>query len=152
MTLDDVFSRLWDIDHAAQKLLRDAGFSYDTGFAENVCLPSDDPDCRFRKESAELLLEPLEEMHEQLSYLKAPASREYVLQRFPGGRYGYLDEKGYRHPFTCGHMLEAMVDDGYGHPRWVRARIEHDGSGYFLHGHREIPLDGLSIRERRCHG
>ena len=82
MTLKDVFSRLHEIDRAAQALIREAGFSFDTGTVQNVPFASDDPDTRFLKESIELLLDPLEEMHSLLSYLEAPASPEYVLERF----------------------------------------------------------------------
>ena len=51
MTLKDVFSRLHDIDQTAQALIRDAGFSFDTGSVENVPFAPDDPDTRIiRKE------------------------------------------------------------------------------------------------------
>ena len=49
MTLNDVFSRLHEIDQAAQALIREAGFSFDTGLAENVPFAPDGPDTRFLK-------------------------------------------------------------------------------------------------------
>ena len=149
MTLKDVFSRLHEIDQAAQALIREAGFSSDTGSAENVPFVPDSPDTRFLKESVELLLDPLSEMHSLLAYLETPASPEYVLERFKNGRYGYRDKEGSRREFSCGQTLEAMITDSFGCLRWVKARMEHDGNDYFLMGHRSVPLAGLTVRERR---
>ena len=149
MTIQDVFSRLHGIDQAAQALIREAGFSFDTGFAEDVALTPDSPDTRFLKESIELLLDPLEEMHNLLSYLQTPASPEHVLEKFQNGRYGYRNENGSRREFSCGQTLEARIMDSCGRLRWVKARVEHDGDDYFLTGHGSIPLAGLTVRERR---
>lgn len=148
MTLEDVFSRLRGIDQAAQALIREAGFSSDTGFVKGVSLPSNGPDTRFLKESIELLLDPLEEMHSLLSYLDTPTSPEHVLEKFPNGRYGYRDGKGSCREFTCGQSLEARVKDSSGCQRWVRTRMEHDGSDYFIMGYGSVPLNGLTVRER----
>ena len=148
MTLEDVFSRLHGIDLAAQALLREAGFSSDNGLAESVSLPPDGPDARFLKESIELLLDPLAQMHSLISYLETPASPEHVLEKFPNGRYGYRDEKGSCREFTCGQPLEARIRDSTGCQRWVRTRVEHDGTDYFIMGHGSVPLTGLTIRER----
>lgn len=149
MTLKDVFSRLHEIDQAAQALIRDAGFSFDTGSAENVPFAPDGPDARFLKESIELLLDPLAEMHSLLSYLEIPASPEHVLEKFSNGRYGYRDINGSRREFSCGQTLEARITDSSGCLRWIKTRMEHDGDDYFLMGHRSVPLTGLTVRERR---
>ena len=149
MTLEDVFCRLHGIDQAAQTLIREAGFSFDTGFAEDITLPPDNPDTRFLKESACLLLDPLEEMHNLLSYLETPVSPEYVLEEFENGRYGYQNENGSRREFSCGQTLEARITDRFGCLRWVKTMMEHDGDDYFLMGHRSVPLAGLTVRERR---
>ena len=145
----DVFSRLHEIDRAAQALIRKAGFSFDTGLAQNVPFAPDDPDTRFLKENVELLLDPLSEMHSLLSYLQTPASTEHVLERFKNGRYGYRDIKGSRREFSCGQTLEARIVDRCGRLRWVKTRVEHDGTDYFLMGHGSVPLAGLTVRERR---
>ena len=117
MTPQDVFSRLHGIDQAAQALIREAGFSFDTGFLEEVAFGPDSPDTRFLKESIELLLDPLEEMHNLLSYLQTPASPEHVLERFRNGRYGYRDRNGSRREFSCGQTLEAKITDSLGRLR-----------------------------------
>lgn len=149
MTLEDVFSRLHGIDQAAQALLRETGFSFDTGFVEEVVFGPDSPDTRFLKENLELLLDPFTEMHSLLSYLETPASPEYVLEEFENGRYGYHNEDGSRREFSCGQTLEARIVDRCGRLRWVKTRVEHDGVDYFLTGHGSVPLAGLTVRERR---
>lgn len=149
MTLNDIFKRLCDIDRDAQALLSQAGFTSDDGLGPQVRPNPDDPDDRFLRDRAESLLQPFEELHEELRYLGTPAHGEYTLQLFPNGRYGYCDEYGRHHIFTCGSTLEAKIRDNYGRQHWVRTRIEHDGSGYFLWGHGSIPLPGLAVRERR---
>lgn len=149
MTPKDVFSRLHEIDQAAQALVREAGFSFDTGSAQNVSFAPEGPDTRFLKESVELLLDPLGEMHSLLSYLETPASPEHVLERFNNGRYGYRDGNGSRREFSCGQTLEARITDSSGCLLWVKTRMEHDGDDYFIMGHRSVPLTGLTARERR---
>lgn len=149
MTLKDVFSRLHEIDQAAQALIREAGFSFDTGSAQNMSFAPEGPDTRFLKESVELLLDPLGEMHSLLSYLETPASPEHVLERFNNGRYGYRDGNGSRREFSCGQTLEARITDSSGCLLWVKTRMEHDGDDYFIMGHRSVPLTGLTVRERR---
>ena len=149
MTPQDVFSRLHGIDQAAQALIREAGFSFDTGFLEEVAFGPDSPDTRFLKESMGLLLDPLSEMHSLLSYLQTSASPEHVLEKFQNGRYGYQDKDGSRREFSCGQTLEARIRDRSGCPRWVKTRVEHDGTDYYLIGHGCVPLAGLTVRERR---
>lgn len=149
MTLKDVFNRLHEIDQAAQALIRETGFSFDTGSAGKVSFAPEEPDTRFLKESIALLLEPLDQMHCLLSYLEAPASPEHVLERFRNGRYGYRDGNGSRREFSCGQTLEAKIKDSFGRLRWVKTRMEHNGDDYFLMGHPSVPLAGLTVRERR---
>lgn len=149
MNLNDIFERLYDIDRAAQALLAETGFACDGCSIAQVCPKPDDPDDLFLWDRVQELLEPFGDLHEKLLYLRTPAHGEYTLQLFPNGRYGYFGEDGRDHFFTCGDTLEAKIQDSYGRQRWVRTRIEHDGSDYFLWGHSLIPLSGLTIRERR---
>ena len=148
MTLNDIFERLYAIDRAAQALLSETGFTRDDGPFSQVCPKPDDPDALFLMDQVQDLLEPFEVLHEELRYLRAPVHGEFTLQLFPNERYGYYDEDGRDHIFTCGKTLEAKIHDNYGRQHWVRSRIEHDGSDYFLWGHGLVPLSGLTIRER----
>lgn len=148
MTLNDIFLRLCDIDRKAQTLFADAGFDYEDGLGCKVCPDPDDPEERFLQEALENLLIPFENLHEGLDYLKSPTHGEYQLERLPDGRYGYCDDHGIRHAFTCGSPIEAKIPDGYGRPHWIQTRIEHDGNDYFLWLHGSVPLPGLTVRER----
>ena len=137
MTRNNIFSRLCDIDRSAQALIAQVGSGC------SVCpdeVPLADPLTE--------LLALLESLHEGLDHLKAPTHGEYPLERFPDGRYGYLDDCGVRHVLTCGSTIEAKITETHGRPRWVRTRMEHDGEDYFLWQLGHVPLEGLTIRER----
>ena len=66
MTLHDIFQSLRDIDHEAQTLLSDAGFTSADGIADSVCLNPDNPDDLFLLDTAVDLMEPFEVLHKEL--------------------------------------------------------------------------------------
>lgn len=148
MTLFDVFERLQALDLAASSLLRDTGFLAEECLGTHVCPLTDEAEDAFLREQAEKLLASLLQLHETLCYLKQVTYGEYTLSQFPGGRYGYFDNDGELNIFTCGDPLEVKLQEPCGQQRWVRTRIEHNGSDYFLWGHRSVLLSGLTIRER----
>ena len=52
--------------------------------------------------------------------------------------------------YCCGSPIEALVtDDRYDVPYWVRTSVEHDGTDYYLVGHRDVCMEGLTVRIRR---
>lgn len=148
MTLFDVFDRLQTLDQAAFSLLRDTGFQSEEGLGGSVCPLPDGAEDTFLRGQAEELLDSLLWIHTVLRYLERPPHGEHTLQPFPDGRYGYLDNDGNGHTFTCGSPLEAKLHGPCSQQYWVRTRIEHDGSDYFLWGYRGVPLSGLTVRER----
>lgn len=148
MTFKDVFGQLKAIDRAAVSLLEAAGFHPDEGLGGTVCPLRDPAEDLFLREFTENLLESLELLHEELTCLGSPVSREYRLELFPDGRYGFFDRDGTARRLSCGKVIEAKILDRYGRERWTRCRVEHDGSDYYLWGHMDIPLAGLTIRER----
>lgn len=148
MTFQELFERLCHIDREAVSLLEDTGFYSEDGLDGAVRPLPDILEDAFLREQAKELLETFEGFHEEFSYLKKPTRGEYSLERFPSGHYGYHDREGKAHCFSCGSSLEAKICDRYGRRRWVRTRIEHDGSDYFLWGFGDIPLCGLTVRER----
>lgn len=149
MTPNEFFSRLCVLDRKAQALIAEAGLDCKDGPGCKVCPDPGSPEDRFFLEALSNLMAPLEDLHEALEYLKAPTHGEYQLERFPNGRYGYFDDHGIRHIFTCGSSIEAKITDAHGRPQWIRTRMEHDGNDYFLWLHGSVPLAGLTIRERR---
>lgn len=149
MTLNEIIQRLSHIDADAQALLRDAGFESGCGIdRQKVPYPCDE-DGIYQQGIIENLLDPFVDLHEELEYLKIPCHGEHTLRRLASGRYGYPDENGEMHPITCGTVIEAKVPGRNGRMRWARTRVEHDGNDYFLWGHGDIPLDGLTMRQRR---
>ncbi len=151
MTLNDVFLRLSSIDEQATSLLRDTGHFSGDGLDTSVPLLADGAEDAFLRNIAEGLMDALLGLHETLAYLKKTLRGEYILGVFPSDRYGYWDEDGQPHVFSCGMALEARICDPFGQQRWVRARIGHNGYGYFLWGFDYVPLDGLLIRVRGEH-
>lgn len=148
MTFNDVFERLAAIDRAAASLLEASGFHTDEGLGGAVRPLRDPAEDIFLREFTENLLESLELLHQELAYLKSPVCGEYRLEPFPDGRYGFFDKGGNIHSLSCGRTIEAKILDRYGRLRWTRCRIEHDGSDYYLWGHSDIPLTGLTVRKR----
>lgn len=148
MTFDDVFEQLHTIDGAAASLLEAAGFHPDEGLGGAVRPLKDPAQDIFVRELTGNMLESLHLFHEELAYLKSPVSGEYRLEPFPDGRYGFLDRDGKVHSLSCGKTIEAKIHDRHGRRRWIRCRIEHNGSGYYLWGHPDVPLTGLAVRER----
>lgn len=148
MTLYDVFERLRSLDRTASSLLLDTGFQSPEGLAFSVCPLQDEAEDAFLRGQAEELLELLERLHKVLRCLKRPPHGAFTLKQLQSGRYGYSDKDGKEHSFTCGKPLEAKVYDPYHQPRWVRTRIEHNGSDYFLWNYPSIALSGLTVRER----
>lgn len=148
MTFKDVFGQLKAIDRAAVSLMEAAGFHPDEGPGGTVCPLRDPAEDLFLREFTENLLESPGMLHEELACLDSPVSREYRLEPFPDGRYGFSDRDGTAHRLSCGRILEAKIHDRYGRERWAGCRAEHDGSDYYLWGHMDIPLAGLTVRER----
>lgn len=148
MTLQTILDRLYAIDREARKLMAETGFHSNDGFGDQVNLDSSDIDERFLRDSLEMSLERLVQLHGDLHDWSLPVHGEYQLERFPEGRYGYDDAEGFRHVLTCGMPVEAKLLDREGEPYWVRTRIEHNGKDYVLWSHQSIPLKGLTIRER----
>lgn len=148
MTFNDVFEQLHVIDKTAASLLKAAGFHSDEGLGEAVRPMRNSAEDIFLRELTENMLEYLELLHEELAYLGSPVSGEYRLEPFPDGRYGFFDKDGTTHSLSCGKTIEAKIHDRYGRQRWAKCRIEHDGSDYYLWGHMDIPLAGLTVRER----
>ena len=148
MTFKDVFRQLDDIDRAAVSLLEAAGFHPDEGLGGTVRPLRDPAEDIFLREFTENLLESLVLLHEELAYLESPVSGEYRLEPLPDGRYGFFDRGGTAHSLSSGRILEAKIHDRYGRLRWTRCRVGHAGADCYLWGHMDIPLAGLTIRER----
>ena len=150
MTLQTVFKRLTDIDSHVQDLIEDIGMKDGYDLSDVIAPNRADPDEMLLFSELSGLTLALCRLHQKLTYLLMPCSDIHVLRKYPNGRYGYdIRPFGDERTFSCGSRLEALIRDEDGCPCWVISRIEHNGSDYYLYGHRGIPLDGLQVRERR---
>lgn len=152
MTFDEVFEQLTVIDTAAVPLLKAAGPCLEEDLWGQLCSSANPAQDSFLRQQTGNLLEALAFFHAELCYLKTPVSGEYQLERFPNGRYGFFDRTGHLHLLSCGTSIETKLHDSQGRPYWVKSRIEHNGSDYFLWERPDIPLLGLNIREREVAG
>ena len=148
MTFEDLLKQLTAALRTAASLLETAG-SHPDGELPGEVRPLRDPgEDTFLREWTEKCFRSLALLHEELSYLSAPVCGEYRLELLPGGRYGFFDKDGKLHSFSCGKAIEAKIHDSRGRQHWVKSRIEHNGSDYFLWEYPVIPLTGLTVRER----
>ena len=149
MTLQTIFKQLTDIDRQIQTMIRELGMNDDCELEDAITPNRKDPDEMFLFNELSGLMNPLYNLHRKIMYLLMPCSEIHVLKKYPDGRYGY-DIRPFEEgrTFSCGSPLEALIYDGDGNPRWVSSRIEHNGKDYYLYGFSDIPLNGLSIRER----
>ena len=150
MTIQTIFKRLTDIDRQIQTLLRDIGMDDYCELGDVITPNRVDPDEMLLFNELSDLMSPIIRLHQELMYLLVPCSEIHVLRRYPNGRYGY-DIRPFEEErtFSCGNPIEALIYDENGNPSWVSTRIEHNGTDYYLYGYGNVPLNGLSIRERR---
>ena len=148
MNTNELLDRLLLIDHEIQKLFWDTDFHFCDGFSLVLC--PNDSDGRFRMQTMTEAAFFLRDFHALLAYLQEPAGRTYTLHLTENNRYGYCSEDGSICEFHCGQPLEALIPDG-DTLQWVRTRIEHDSSGFYLVGCHSTPLEGLTIRRRGRH-
>lgn len=148
MTLSTILNQLRSIDCKAQALISETGFNHYDGLGDQPYPKTDDPEELFLRDYIEGLLDIFSELHEEISYLWKPLHGNHVLELFPDGRYGYFDECGNSNTYHCGDPVEALIPIEHGSLKWVRTRIEHDGTDFYLCRYHSVPLAGLTIRER----
>ena len=92
------------------------------------------------------IMEKLADVEDCIRYIGQPVLKTERLRKNASGRY----ETGSGHYYCCGSPIEALVtDDHYDVPYWVRTSVEHDGTDYYLVGHRDVCMEGLTVHIRR---
>ena len=106
----------------------------------------DDPEELFVVDELKEIMNQLANVRDKMKYLSRPIKETSRLHRNGSGRY----ETRQGHCYTCGSGIEALVsaDNRHDSPYWVRTRVEHDGSDYYLAGHKGIDMNGLTVRVR----
>ena len=91
------------------------------------------------------IMEKLADVEDAICYLSCPIKETGRLCKNASGRY----ETASGHYYCCGSPIEALVtDDRYPEAYWVRTSVEHDGRDYYLVGHRDVSMAGLTVRIR----
>ena len=99
----------------------------------------------FLTEELRGIMEKLDDVNWRLKYLSRPVKEVSCLHKNRSGRY----ETSGGHSYTSGHSIEALVPDDYSNVNcWVRTRVEHDGKDYYLVGHHDVSMEGLTVRIR----
>ena len=93
------------------------------------------------------VMEKLSDVADRIAYLSRPVMETSRLHKNRSGRY---ETKG-GHYYTSGSGIEALIKDDYQEvPYWVWTSVEHDGKDYYLVGHKNVRLDGLTVRVRKA--
>ena len=92
------------------------------------------------------VMDKLADVENIIDRLSRPIEETSRLFKNESGRY----ETRAGHYYTSGSGIEALVSDDYHEvPYWTRTRVEHDGKDYYLVGHRDVSLVGLTVRVRK---
>lgn len=75
-------------------------------------------------------------------------SREYWVQQIAYDQASDRLQLGGT-PLHCGDILEVLILDSDGFPRWTEARLEYEDEWYLV-GHNNIQPCGLFARMRHC--
>lgn len=105
------------------------------------------PEELFLVDELRKIMEQLRNVQGRLQYLTRPIKETSCIYRNEADRYETL----HGHYYTCGSRIEALVSDNrYDSPYWTRTSVEHDGSDYYLVGHKGVDMDGLTVRVREA--
>ena len=144
--INKVFSEAQKLKWNIESLLKLSTFeSY--GDLSGLHIDYEDSEQLFLIEELREIMERLSDVNRRLKYLSRPVRETSRLHKSISGRY----ETSTGHYYTSGQGIEALIRDG--HPEaayWVRTRVEHDGSDYYLVGHKEVHMDGLTVRVREA--
>ncbi|GFI45170.1 hypothetical protein IMSAGC019_00480 [Lachnospiraceae bacterium] len=89
----------------------------------------------------------LSDVERRIAYLSRPVKETSRLHKNGSGRY----ETKSGHYYTSGSGIEVLIKDDYREvPYWVWTSVEHDGRDYYLVGHKDIRMDGLTVRVREA--
>lgn len=150
-SLDWLTSQLEQVVNQGDVLLRMIGFDKNLEIYGLVYADEHDPNTKYRLEAADKILYGLYEAHDTLSFLRDRESRKvHTMTYLPSAdRYGFYDGNGRFVEFHCGHSLEVLLEDYEGKQHWIPTSIEfsHSQGRYYLVEQRDVPLDGLLIRD-----
>ena len=143
-TINDIIIQASELQPGISRLLRNSTYPrYDdlSGLEINY----EDGEQMFLLDELRGTMEKLADVEDCIRYIGQPVLKTERLRKNTSGRYE--TDSGY---YCCGSPIEALVtDDRYDVPYWVRTSVEHDGTDYYLVGHRDVCMEGLTVRIRR---
>ena len=143
--INDIMLQASELQPGISRLLRNSTYPrYDdlSGLEINY----EDGEQLFLLDELRGVMEKLADVEDCIRYIAQPVLKMEKLRKNASGRY----ETGSGFYYCCGSPIEALVTDGrYDVPYWVRTSVEHDGTDYYLVGHREVRMEGLTVRIRR---
>lgn len=105
-----------------------------------------DPEQLLLRDELRVAADHMAKAYQTIRYLAEPVKSTSKLRLNSTGRYE--TEDGF--VFTCGSLIEALVDDGvHDGPYWTVTSVEYGPNGYYLVGHRDVCLNGLTVRFRK---
>lgn len=144
-SINDILTQASELRVAISRLLRNSTYSQH-GDLSALDINRQDSEQLFLLDELQRVMEKLDDVEDAIRYIELPVDEISHLHKNSSGRY----ETAQGRVFCCGHAIEALVsDDRHDAPYWTRTSVEHDGSDYYLVGHRGIPLDGLVMRTRK---
>lgn len=139
-----VFDETLKLDRGIQSLLSFSAFERN-GDLSGLHIDFEDSEQLFLTEELREIMEKLSDVHFRLKYLSRPVRETGRLHKNRSGRY----ETASGHYYTSGQGIEALITDGYPEVAyWVWTRVEHNGNDYYLVGHKDVSMDGLTVRVR----
>ena len=143
--INDILVQASELQSGIDRLLRSSTYrQYDD--LSGLEINQQDSEQLFLLDELRGIMEKLDDVEEAIRYLELPVDEISHLHKNDSDRY----ETAQGQVFCYGHAIEALItDDRHDVPYWTRTRVEHDGAGYYLVGHRDTSLNGLVIRTRK---
>lgn len=142
-TLKDLESKLYNVNREIQEILRACKYE-DYDDLSGLKINYDDPNERFLWNELRGVVQHLDEVSRDMSYLARPITGEYTLHKNNRGRYECS-----AHEYTSGNGIEFFYYDEYDERyTWLASRVEHDGNDYYIVGCKGLSLEGLKVRRR----
>jgi len=153
--ISDICNELFEIKARFSSVLQQSKYTeYDD--LSGLDINYEDPEELLLVDELRGVLEKIERIHSDLSYLQRSVKYTGQLHKNFQGRY----ELDNGHYFTSGSCIEVLLcdetyqtydenDNTVSHPYWTVTSIEHDQTDYYLVGHKNVKLEGLTARIRK---
>lgn len=143
--VESVMAETLGMRREISRLLRASSYNeYDD--LSGLKINDEDSEQLFLLDELRKIMDKLADAEDRMSYLSRPIVETSRLHKNEVGKY----ETAHGHYYCCGNRIEALVsDDWHEVPYWTRTSVEHDGADYYLVGHRDVILNGLTVRVRK---